>query len=71
MNVTIDPDVSFLIFCEGLEKILDIKDLWMELSIRIDPLTVEVNSCDRISVISTDNAVWVKDWDQYEGVELA
>ena len=42
----------------------------MVLQVWIDPLSVEVDTGHRISVVTTDHAVWIEDWDEDEGVEF-
>ena len=71
MYVAIDPDVPFFILCKRLEKILDVEYFWVELDIRIDPLPIEINASNRITIVSTDYTIGVEHWDQHEGVELA
>ena len=70
MNVTVDPDVTLFTISERLEQLLDVVHLRMKLLIRADPLSIEIDSCDRISVIAADDTIRIQDRYKHKSVEL-
>ena len=70
MDVTVDPDMSLLALRESLEKLFDIVNFGVELHIWVDPLAVQVNTSNRVSVVTTDDSVRIQHRNQDEGVEL-
>ena len=71
MDVTVDPDVTLLTISERLEQLFDVVHLWMKLLIRADPLSIQIDTCDRISVVATDDTIRIQDRYEYKSVELA
>ena len=71
MDVTVYPDVTLLIVSKCLEQLLGEVNFRVEFKVRVDPLPVQINSCNRVSIIATDNSIWVKYWDQHKSIELA
>ena len=71
MDVTVDPNVTLLALSERFEELLDVVNLGVQFLVRINPLSVEVDARDRVPIVATDDAVWVQDRDEDEGVELA
>ena len=57
MNVTVDPDMTLLIFSESFEKILDEVDFWVKLKVWIDPLSVQIDACNGVSIVTTDDTI--------------
>ena len=70
VDVTVDPDVTLLTVGERLEQLLDVVHLRMKLLIRADPLSIQIDTCDRISVIATDDTIRIQDRYEYKSVEL-
>ena len=71
MDVTVDPDLSLLNLSEVLEELLDVEDLRVELHIWIDPLTIQVHTSHRITIVSADDSIRIENGNQYESVELS
>lgn len=46
-------------------------DLRLEIDVRTDPLPIQVNACDRISVITAHYPVRIKNRNEDEGVEFS
>ena len=70
VNITVDPYVSFFV-CELLEKISNVVNLWMEFLVRGNPLSIQVDTCYWISVITADHSIRIKHRYQNECIELA
>ena len=71
MDIAVDPNMTLFVFSERFEELLDVVNLGVQFLVRIDPLSVKVDACDRVSIITTDDAIWIQDGDENEGVELA
>ena len=67
--ITEYPDLPFVFFLDLLHHIFDSAHLGMEFRLWIDPLSIEVDSCQRISVVSNYNTVRIHTWDQNKGIE--
>jgi hypothetical protein len=46
VNVTKDPDLTFLIVCDILHDAFRVVDLWMKQWLWVDPLSVQINACN-------------------------
>ena len=46
VDVTVDPDVTLFILSERLEELLREVHLWVKLKVRVDPLAIQINSCN-------------------------
>ena len=46
VNIAVYPNVTFLYFCVVLEQLFNVEDFRLELRVRIDPLSIQVNSGD-------------------------
>lgn len=44
MNVAVDPDVAFILFCYLFEKQFDVENFRLEVLIGIYPLSIQVDS---------------------------
>ena len=71
MEVAVYPDLPLVLLLDLLHQLLHSAHLWMELWLWVDPLPVQVDSSQRVSVVATDHAVWVHARYQDEGVELS
>ena len=67
MQVTIDPYLPLLV-SQLAQKVLGVKNLWMKLVVRSDPLSVHVNARHRVSVVAANNTIRVKTGHQHKSV---
>ena len=54
----------------GLQEVFEVVDWRMEVGKRELPAPVEVDTCERGSVVSADHAVRVEDWEDFEDVHM-
>jgi len=71
VDVTVDPDVSLFDIRECLEQLFNVENLRVEFHIRIDPLTIHVNACDRVPIVTANDTIWVQNWNEDKCVEFA
>jgi len=71
VDVTVDPDVSLFDIRECLEQLFNVENLRVEFHIRIDPLTIQVNACDRVPIVTANDTIWVQNWNEDKCVEFA
>ena len=69
MYITEDPDLSFVFFLDLLHHVFDSAYLGMEFRLWIDPLSIEVDSCQRIPIVSNDHTVRIHARDQNKGIK--
>jgi hypothetical protein len=70
VQVAKNPDLAFFLL-ERRHEIFYCNDFRMEGRLWINPLSIQVNTSQRISIVATDYSVWVEAWNQYKGVESA
>ena len=70
VDVAVYPNLALLVLREVFEQLLDVEDLWVVLQVRVDPLSVQVYSCHRVPVVSTNHSIWVQHRNENECVEL-
>jgi hypothetical protein len=46
MEVAIDPNLAFILLLNLLHQAFDSDNLWVKKRLRIDPLAIEVYTCD-------------------------
>lgn len=68
MNITVDPYLSLLNFSVFFKQILREVNLWLVVFIRLDPLSIQIDTCHRVTVVTTHDAVRVQNWDQHKSV---
>lgn len=68
MDIAVDPNLPLFNFCEFLQQIFGKEDFRLEMLVRLDPLAIEVNPSDRVTVVTTDDSIRVQDRYQYEGI---
>jgi len=71
VEIAVDPDLSLIFDFDFLHEIFDGYDFWVKLTFRVDPLSVEIDSRQRIPVIPTNHTVRVHAGDEDEGVEAS
>lgn len=71
MDVAVDPNLAAFNFRQIREHLLRVKYFWLKLYFRGDPLAVEVKTGGTVSIVATDNAIWVQARYQNERVEFA
>ena len=71
VDVTVNPDVPLLCLRERLEEVFCKVHFWLELDVRIDPLPIQVQASDRISVVAADHSVRVENRYQHKCVKLS
>jgi hypothetical protein len=69
MEITIDPYLALVFLLDLLHEIFDTYNFRMELWFRVDPLTVEINSGHRVSIITNDHPIWIHTRYEYECIK--
>lgn len=59
VDVTVNPDLPLFNLGEFLQQVFYMENLWLEVLIRLDPLSVKINARQRISIVSAQNAIRV------------
>jgi hypothetical protein len=71
MQVTIDPQLSSFLFMQMFHKALDVKDFRLKFFIRLYPLSIEINSSNRASIISAHYPIRIQSRYQNERIEFS
>jgi hypothetical protein len=59
MEIAIDPYLALVFFLDLLHDILDTNNLRMVLWLRVDPLTIEIDSGHRVSIVTNNHPIWI------------
>lgn len=59
MDVTVYPNLTFLDFCNVSEHLLSVIDLRLEIFVRFDPLPVQINTNNTVTVVTADHPIRV------------
>ena len=68
VNVTEDQDLLLFNLSDLVHEFLRMVDLWVELSTRHDPLSVEIDTGKRAPIVATYDTIWVHAGDQAQNV---
>jgi len=68
VEVTVNPNLPPLCFRDLFEQALCVEDFGVELLIRVDPLSVEVDAGRRVSIITADDAIRIQTRDKDKSV---
>ena len=68
MKVTIDPYLTLLV-SKLAQEVLGVKNLWVKLVVRSDPLSVHVNARHRVTVVAAYDTIRVKTGNQHKSVK--
>lgn len=60
VQVTVNPYLSSFDLCYFSHELLGIVKLWMEILVRVDPLSIQVDSCDRVTIVATHDTIRVQ-----------
>ena len=71
MDVAVDPDVSFLVFSYLFEERFYTENFRLKILVWVYPLAVQIDSGNRVSVVTTDNTVGVKAGYKNESIKPA
>jgi hypothetical protein len=59
MEIAVDPYLALVFLLDLLHEIFNTNNLWMELWLRVDPLTIEIDSGHRVSIITNYHPIWI------------
>ena len=69
MQVTEDPNLSLIFFFDLLHQIFDSTHFWMKVQIGINPLSVEIDTSQRVSIIADNDSIRIHARYEYESIE--
>ena len=71
MDVTVDPNLTFLDFCNVSKHLLSVIDLRLKIFVRVDPLPVQINTNNTVTVVTADHPIRVKARYEDKSVKLS
>jgi hypothetical protein len=71
MDVTVNPDLTFLNFCKVFEHLLRVINLRLKIFIRVDPLPVKINTNNAITIIAADHSIRIQTRYENKSIELS
>lgn len=71
MQVTEDPNWPFIFLFNRSHEIFDSTYFRMKLWFWINPLPIQINSCNRISIITTDDTIRIHTRNKDEGIKTS
>jgi len=69
MEIAVDPYLAFVFLLDLLHQIFNTHNLRMELWLWVDPLTVEINTGHRVSIVTNHHPIWIHTGYQYECIK--
>lgn len=60
VDVAVDPDLPFLNLSQVFEHLFRVKNFWLELLLRIDPLTVQIQAYRAVAIVATNHTIGIE-----------
>lgn len=60
VDVTVDPNLTFLDFCQIFKQLLCVVNFRLEIFVRVDPLPVQINTNNAITIVAADHSIRIQ-----------